>query len=84
MNKITTFRGVSRKPATSKMEPFVTIVNGFNPLTIVIRNFILDVLGVLDQLSVFFSLANLNLILIKKVQLDNSFSVQSMIHPKPI
>ena len=39
---------VSRNPAISKMEPFVRIVNGFNPLAIVTKNSILDVLGVLS------------------------------------
>ena len=39
---------ISRNPATSKMEPFVRIVNGYNPLAIVTKNSILDVLGALS------------------------------------
>ena len=47
MNKINTFRGLSGNPATSKM--FDGLFNGlFNPLTIVTKNSILNVLGVLD------------------------------------
>ena len=33
---------------TSKMELFVTVVNGFQPLTIIRKSPILDVAGVLD------------------------------------
>ena len=35
--------------ATSKMERFVIIVNGFQPLTIVTKRSILDVAAVLDS-----------------------------------
>ena len=38
----------SRAAATSKMEHFVTIVNGFQPLTIIKKRSILDVAAVLD------------------------------------
>ena len=38
----------SRTAATSKMERFVIIVNGFQPLTINTKRFILDVAAVLD------------------------------------
>ena len=38
----------SRTPATSKMELFVIIVNGFQPLTIITKCSILDVAAVLD------------------------------------
>ena len=47
MNKINMFRNESRNPATSKMEPFVTIVNTFNLLTIVTKNSTLDIFEVL-------------------------------------
>ena len=36
-------RGGSRAPVTSKMECFVIIVNGFQPLTIITKSSILDV-----------------------------------------
>ena len=41
-------RGGSSTAATSKMEPFVIIVNGFWPLTIITKRSILDVAAVLD------------------------------------
>ena len=41
-------RGGSRAAATSKMELFVIIVNGFQPLTIITNGSILDVAAVLD------------------------------------
>ena len=41
-------RGGSRAAATSKMECFVIIVNNFQPLTIITKRSILDVLTVLD------------------------------------
>ena len=41
-------RGGSRTSATSKMEHFVIIVNGFQPLTIITKRSILDVAAVLD------------------------------------
>ena len=40
-------RGGSRTSATSKMEHFVIIVNGFQPLTIITKRSILDVAAVL-------------------------------------
>ena len=43
-------RGGSRTAATSKMERFVIIVNGFQPLTIITKRSILDVAAVLDRL----------------------------------
>ena len=49
--KVTFFyllRGGSRAAATSKMEHFVIIANGFRPLTIITRRSILDVAAVLD------------------------------------
>ena len=41
-------RGGSRTAATSKMESFVIIVNGWKPLTIIIKCSILDVAAALD------------------------------------
>ena len=41
-------RGGSRAAATSKMECFVIIVNGWKPLTIIIKHSILDVAAALD------------------------------------
>ena len=43
-----TSRGGSRAAATSKMERFVIIVNGFQPLTIITKRSILDVAAALD------------------------------------
>ena len=45
-------RGGSRAAATSKMECFVIIVNGFQPLTIITKRSILDVAAALDSLLV--------------------------------
>ena len=42
------FRGGSRAAATSKMECFVRIVNGWKPLTIITKRPILDVTAALD------------------------------------
>ena len=42
------FRGGSRTAATTKMELFVIIVNGFQPLSIITKCSILDVAAVLD------------------------------------
>ena len=41
-------RGGSRAAATSKMERFVIIVNGFQPLTIITKRSTLDAAAVLD------------------------------------
>ena len=43
------FRGGSSAAAISKMEPFVIIVNDFQPLTIITKRSILDVAAALDQ-----------------------------------
>ena len=43
-----TSRGGSRTAATSKMECFVIIVNGWKPLTIITKHSILDVAAALD------------------------------------
>ena len=48
-NKKILLRGGSRTAATSKMELFVIIVNGFQPLTIISKCSILDVAAVLDS-----------------------------------
>ena len=45
---IDSVRGGSRTAATSKMERFVIIVNGWKPLTIITKRSILDVAAVLD------------------------------------
>ena len=42
-------RGGSRAAAASKMECFVTIVNGFQPLTIITKHSILNVAAALDS-----------------------------------
>ena len=47
-NGHTNFRGGSRAVATSKMECFVIIVNGFQPLTIITKHSIVDVAAALD------------------------------------
>ena len=44
----TQIRGGSRAATTSKMECFVIIVNGFQPLTIITKHSILDVAAALD------------------------------------
>ena len=41
-------RGGSRTAATSKMEHFVIIVNGWKPLTVITKSSIWDVATVLD------------------------------------
>ena len=46
-------RGGSRTAAISKMELFVIIVNGFQPLTIITKSSILDVAAVLDPPLIF-------------------------------
>ena len=46
--KLLRSRGGSRAAATSKMERFVIIVNGFQPLTIITKRSILDVAAALD------------------------------------
>ena len=48
IKKALAIRGGSRTAATSKIERFVIIVNGFQPLTIITKRSILDVAAVLD------------------------------------
>ena len=43
------FRGGSRTAATSKMEHFVIMINGFQPSTIITKRSIKDVTAVLDS-----------------------------------
>ena len=52
-------RGGSRAAATSKMECFVIIVNGFQPLTIITKHSILDVAAALDPPLAMASLVGL-------------------------
>ena len=42
------FSGASRAPATPAMKLFVSLVNGFQPLTNVLKNSNLDAVGILD------------------------------------
>ena len=49
MNMKCLHKGGSRAAATSKIEHFVTIVNGWKPLTIITKRSILDVAAALDQ-----------------------------------
>ena len=54
-------RGGSRTAATSKMEHFVIIVNGWNPLSIITKHSIVDVAAARDPLLVtLFPLLALN------------------------
>ena len=48
MNTLQSFSSGSRAVATSKMEHFVIIVNGFQPLTFITKRSILDIAAVLD------------------------------------
>ena len=50
--RVLVIRGGSRTAATSKMERFVIIVNGFQTLPIITKRSILDVAAVLDPLLV--------------------------------
>ena len=46
-------RWISRAAATSKMESFVIIVNGWKPLTVMTKHSILDVTAALDPPLIF-------------------------------
>ena len=60
-------RGESRTAATSKMERFVIIVNGFQPLTIITKHSILDVAAALDpQLGKDGNIRGANLVVVPK------------------
>ena len=70
------FRGRSRAAATSKMERFVIIVNGFQPLTIITKRSILDVAAALDPSLVLLtsSCKWLNLVVfLLKITFDLNF-----------
>ena len=56
-------RGGSRTAATSKMEHFVIIVNGWKPLTIITKLSILDVAAALNRPQMKFSLRKILFIL---------------------
>ena len=47
-SRVSLYRGGSRTAATSKMERFVIIANGWKPLTIITKHFIIDVAAALD------------------------------------
>ena len=49
------YRGRSRAAVTAKMERFGIVVNGFQPLTIIAKRFILDVEAVLDPSLLYAS-----------------------------
>ena len=59
-------RGGSRTAATCKMERFMIIVNGFQPLTIITKPSILDVAAVLDPPLLFVRVLNKHALLKKK------------------
>ena len=69
-------RDVSRAAATSKMERFVIIVNGFQPLTIITKYSMLDVTVVLDPplVSICKKVA-LNTVTFKKLPENQSKSL---------
>ena len=48
INLDSVYRGGSRTAATSKMELFLILVKGFQPLTIITKKSILDVAAVID------------------------------------
>ena len=75
------FRGGSRTAATSKMEHFVIIVNGWKTLTIITKRSILDVATVLDpplrllfEVNLMFKISN------KKLHEMNMFKVSDGNH----
>ena len=58
-------RDGSRTAATSKVEHFVIIVNGWKPLTFITKSFILDVAAFLDASLLNMPLDTLNIVLAK-------------------
>ena len=62
-------RDRSRTAATSKMERFLIIVNGFQPLTIITKHSILDVAAVLDPPLTLLEMRNVIMWLVRKLQL---------------
>ena len=67
------FRGGSKTAATSKVELFMIIVNGFQPLTIITKSSTLDVTAVLDPPLV---LKNKRLGKFSLIQITYKFSFQ--------
>ena len=70
----TGIRGRSRTAATSKMECFVIIVNGWKPLTTITKHSILDVAAALDP-----PLGMQNLILVLSNNLNNIYPISQPI-----
>ena len=64
-------RGGSRAAATSKMERFVIIVNGFQPLTIITKRSILDFAAVLDP-----PLVNKQFMSVIKIRISDKFDIR--------
>ena len=64
-------RGRSRAAVTSKMERFVIIVNGFQPLTMITKRSILDVAAVLDPPLITRNQLVLNYIIISDQLVSN-------------
>ena len=60
LRKMTVFRGGSRTSATSKVELFVTIVNGIQSLIIITKSSTLDVAAVQDRPLILFGVAVIN------------------------
>ena len=72
-------RGGSRTAATSKMEHFVIIVNGFQALTIITKCSILDVTAVLDPPLPMPALRKVSLIHLSKVSFDGGLKGQEIV-----
>ena len=72
---INIIRGGSRTAATSKMERFVIIVNGWKPLTIITKRSILDVAAVLDPPLIIEHQLNRNFSNICDWFVDNKLSI---------
>ena len=84
------YRGGSRAPATSKMERFVIIVNGFQPLTIITKRSIFQPLTIITKRSILDVAAALDLplkfmliikVFSKKVLVFNSLPEQLQLKP---
>ena len=70
-------RGGSKTAATSKMECFVIIVNGFQPLTIITKCSILDVAAVLD-LPLILILIFISVFILKWNNITRSLNILGM------
>ena len=82
-DSVDTIRGRFRTAATSKMELFLIIVNGFQPLTIITKCSILHVAGVLDlllTLSTSFITFHLNFFQAIVHLLDLPLTIVNLIH----